>query len=67
MSKPVVVRIISDLVCPWCYVGRKNLEKAVLDSKVPGSKKTVRMFNSFKDLLYCVVSFSHYRMAAILS
>lgn len=37
MSKPVVVRIISDLVCPWCFVGKRNLEKAVMESKVPGN------------------------------
>lgn len=26
---PLVVDIISDVVCPWCYVGKRRLEKAI--------------------------------------
>jgi predicted DsbA family dithiol-disulfide isomerase len=29
MSKPVVIQIISDVVCPWCFVGKRRLEKAL--------------------------------------
>lgn len=30
MSKPVIkIDIVSDVVCPWCYVGKRRLEKAI--------------------------------------
>ena len=30
------VDVISDVICPWCYVGKRRLEKAVaaLDGRV---------------------------------
>jgi len=32
---PVVVRIVSDVAWPWCFVGLRNLLKASSDSNVP--------------------------------
>lgn len=30
MSKPVIkVAVVSDVVCPWCYIGKRRLEKAI--------------------------------------
>jgi predicted DsbA family dithiol-disulfide isomerase len=29
MSKPVIIQIVSDIVCPWCFVGKRRLEKAL--------------------------------------
>jgi predicted DsbA family dithiol-disulfide isomerase len=29
MSKPVVIDVISDVVCPWCYIGKRRLERAL--------------------------------------
>lgn len=29
MSTPVVIDVVSDVVCPWCYVGKKRLEAAM--------------------------------------
>ncbi len=29
MSKKITVEIVSDLVCPWCYVGKRRLDKAI--------------------------------------
>ncbi len=29
MSTPVVIDVISYVVCPWCYVGKKRLESAL--------------------------------------
>jgi predicted DsbA family dithiol-disulfide isomerase len=29
MMNPVRIDIVSDLVCPWCYIGRKRLAKAL--------------------------------------
>ena len=28
MSTPVIVDVVSDVVCPWCYVGKRRLEAA---------------------------------------
>ena len=30
----VVVKIISDIVWPWCFVGKRNLEKAIASSGI---------------------------------
>jgi predicted DsbA family dithiol-disulfide isomerase len=27
--KPVVIEIASDVICPWCYIGKRRLEKAL--------------------------------------
>jgi predicted DsbA family dithiol-disulfide isomerase len=27
--QPLIRRLVSDTVCPWCYVGKKKLEKAI--------------------------------------
>lgn len=29
MAAPLQIQIVSDLVCPWCYVGKRRLEKAL--------------------------------------
>jgi predicted DsbA family dithiol-disulfide isomerase len=29
MNNKISVEIVSDLVCPWCYVGKKRVEKAI--------------------------------------
>ena len=29
MSRPVRIDIVSDVVCPWCFIGKKRLENAV--------------------------------------
>ena len=29
MTEPVSVDVVSDVVCPWCYIGQKRLDKAV--------------------------------------
>lgn len=36
MTKPVRVDVISDVVCPWCFIGKRRLEKAVaLTPEIP--------------------------------
>ena len=27
--KPVRLDIVSDVVCPWCYIGKRRIEKAL--------------------------------------
>lgn len=30
MTKPIIkVSVVSDVVCPWCYIGKRRLEKAI--------------------------------------
>jgi len=29
MSEPVRIDVVSDVVCPWCFIGKKRLEQAV--------------------------------------
>jgi predicted DsbA family dithiol-disulfide isomerase len=29
MTEPISIQIVSDVVCPWCYVGKRRLEKAL--------------------------------------
>ena len=30
MNQPVLIEIYSDVVCPWCYVGKRRLERALV-------------------------------------
>jgi predicted DsbA family dithiol-disulfide isomerase len=34
MSKPVLIDVVSDVVCPWCFIGKRRLEQAL--AMVPG-------------------------------
>ena len=27
----ITVDVISDVICPWCYIGKRRLEKAIAD------------------------------------
>jgi predicted DsbA family dithiol-disulfide isomerase len=29
MMKPIIIDVYADIVCPWCYIGFKRLEKAL--------------------------------------
>jgi predicted DsbA family dithiol-disulfide isomerase len=29
MPTPLVIQVVSDVVCPWCYVGKRRLEQAL--------------------------------------
>jgi len=40
MPAPLAISVYSDIVCPWCYVGKRRLEAALA---LPGSPKDVRM------------------------
>jgi len=33
--EPLRVDIVSDVVCPWCFVGKRRLEKAIAQAGVP--------------------------------
>ena len=29
MAQPLLIEIASDVICPWCYIGKRRLEKAL--------------------------------------
>jgi predicted DsbA family dithiol-disulfide isomerase len=35
MREPITVDVISDVVCPWCFLGKRRLEQAIALSKLP--------------------------------
>ena len=35
MSEPLRITVISDVICPWCYLGKRRLESALEESGVP--------------------------------
>ncbi|ORC87517.1 DSBA oxidoreductase [Trypanosoma theileri] len=35
MTKQVVVEVISDVTCPWCWVGKRSIEKAASEQDIP--------------------------------
>ncbi|TYC53856.1 DsbA family oxidoreductase [Rhodobacterales bacterium] len=39
-QSPLVVDVVSDVMCPWCYIGKKRLEAAI--RSVPDLKVQVR-------------------------
>ena len=42
MPQPLVVDVVSDVVCPWCYVGKRRLEGAL--AKTGGARVRWRPF-----------------------
>ncbi|HEX2555693.1 MAG TPA: DsbA family oxidoreductase [Microvirga sp.] len=35
MAKPLTIAIVSDVVCPWCYLGKRRLERALAELDRP--------------------------------
>jgi predicted DsbA family dithiol-disulfide isomerase len=31
-AEPLIIDVVSDVVCPWCYLGKRRLEAAIRDS-----------------------------------
>src|SRR5436853_7927945 len=29
MAEPLVIEVVSDVVCPWCYIGKSRIEQAL--------------------------------------
>lgn len=42
MTRPISIQIVSDIVCPWCYIGKRRLEKALAER--PGIDVEVSWF-----------------------
>lgn len=47
MRVPLTIDIVSDVVCPWCYVGKRRLERAL--SQRPNIKCQIRWLPYFLD------------------
>lgn len=49
MSEPIKIEIWSDVACPWCYIGKRNLDSALAEfaSAHPGSEVDVQ-YRSFE-------------------
>lgn len=58
--KRIQIDVISDTVCPWCFVGKKNLDKAMEQSKdrfdfeVPPLPPPPRLLSCDCDLILAV-------------
>ena len=33
MARQLLIEIASDVICPWCYIGKRRLEKALASLK----------------------------------
>src|SRR3954470_12081246 len=40
MAKRLTVEVASDVICPWCYIGKRRLEKAIA---ALGSTQAIRV------------------------
>lgn len=47
MDAPLAIDIVSDVVCPWCYVGKRRLERAI--AQRPDLKASVHWLPFFLD------------------
>ena len=34
-NEPLTIDVVSDVVCPWCYLGEKRLDKALAEAATP--------------------------------
>ena len=49
MSEPLRVDVWSDVVCPWCYIGKRNMDAAIRDfTGADGGVPVVVEFHSFE-------------------
>lgn len=35
MTKPLAIAVVSDVICPWCYLGKRRLERALAELDRP--------------------------------
>jgi len=46
MSEPETIDVISDVVCPWCYIGKRHLEAAL--DKLPVDERPLVRWHPFQ-------------------
>jgi predicted DsbA family dithiol-disulfide isomerase len=37
LREPLAIEVVSDVVCPWCFVGKRRLERAIASAGVPAT------------------------------
>jgi predicted DsbA family dithiol-disulfide isomerase len=47
MAKPLAIDVVSDVICPWCFLGKRRLDKAI--AMVPEAEVQVRWHPFFLD------------------
>ncbi len=49
MTEPISIDVWSDIACPWCYIGKRNLEKGLAAASEAGDAPEVEVvFHSFE-------------------
>jgi predicted DsbA family dithiol-disulfide isomerase len=49
MSEPITIEIWSDIACPWCYIGKRRLERAIeAFTATPGRPDVAVRYRSFE-------------------
>lgn len=49
MSEAIKIDVWSDIACPWCYIGKRNLEKGLAETSVDDDAPQVEVvFHSFE-------------------
>jgi predicted DsbA family dithiol-disulfide isomerase len=50
MKPQIKIQIISDVVCPWCYIGKRRIEKAMqtLDKEFDFDVEYLRVKEAFE-------------------
>ncbi|WP_029145471.1 DsbA family oxidoreductase [Microbacterium luticocti] len=49
MTPPITIDVWSDIACPWCYIGKRNLEKGLAAASATGDAPEVEVvFHSFE-------------------
>lgn len=49
VTKTVTIDVVSDAICPWCFVGKRRMEKALAATRELGLAVTVRWHPFFLD------------------
>ena len=45
-TQPLTVDVVSDVVCPWCFIGKRHLEAAL--SQLPGGSDAIVRWHPFE-------------------
>ena len=57
----MVIEVYSDVICPWCYIGRRRLEKALAEADVTDVRVVWRAYELNPDMPPGGISRAEYR------
>ena len=49
MTDAIAIDVWSDIACPWCYIGKRNLEKAIACNANSGIAQLIRRSEVLSD------------------